>query len=543
MKHRKTIIGIAWTGLLLGITSALPNSASFAAPACPPGTESSTACIRWQTTLQRLETAAKEAEAVLEASEPATSDTPSREARAKAVVDGILNLFTQFNPEAKLEIARDYTLTADGDVYRVRFDKAAFVKDAVTVQFHPFTVTVQPREDGLSLVGFRIGDTVSVREDTREILQILIGKQEHTGIWNQSLENFTHTDLQLDEVQAVVTEPSMKLGLGKLHLSGALVPGKDGAWNQSLVTEVTDIGAQAEDSVVRLARLTSQFSVEGHDYPKYLQLNKDLTALNRQDPEDPQVAQRALQLAGDLFGLLVRLDSSFIATGLTAGDAQQTLATLDAATLSFGFDARSGGGSALDYEMEMAGLQTASPGIPNNLLPTDMRLQLGLDNIPSKLFSRMLEIASTAEQLEDQEARDMYLNQQVLAMIMESQLSLYVKNSFIKARDARADLNMRTTADPQAALGATGEMHLRIEGLPKLIEATADLGGEEQEQGPAQFLAVLAAFSERTQENGKTIDTFDCKFTNEGRLWLNGKDITAMFMTPQEEAPTEQAPQ
>ena len=75
-------------------------------------------------------------------------------------------------------------------------------------------------------------------------------------------------------------------------------------------------------------------------------------------------------------------------------------------------------------------------------------------------------------------------------------------------------------------MGANGGFTMRIEGMQNLIDAS----GAQQQQSIAPMLAMITAFSNRVEENGKTVDHFDFQLSSEGRMLLNGKDVTAMFM-------------
>ena len=62
------------------------------------------------------------------------------------------------------------------------------------------------------------------------------------------------------------------------------------------------------------------------------------------------------------------------------------------------------------------------------------------------------------------------------------------------------------------------------------MQTVIDITGASQDKSVAPVLAMLTAFSNRTQEGEKTIDNFNLKFTEDAKLFLNEKDVTAMFM-------------
>ncbi|MEZ5581938.1 MAG: hypothetical protein R3F37_03395 [Candidatus Competibacteraceae bacterium] len=202
-------------------------------------------------------------------------------------------------------------------------------------------------------------------------------------------------------------------------------------------------------------------------------------------------------------------------------------------------------GSTFGYAMGFSKLETQVPGVPANITPTDARFEVGLTNIPPQLFSRFLEIALAADQLPEAE-QEAYMSQHIPALFLGSKLGAYIKESFIAAPDTRVDLDIKTQIEPEAAMGGAGEMLLRITGIDKVLEAAQTMSPEQQSFMPV--LGMMLTMSNRSEEDGKIIDSYDVKLTKEGRLWLNGKDVTDMFLAstgagtppPQQEAAPEQ---
>jgi hypothetical protein len=87
-------------------------------------------------------------------------------------------------------------------------------------------------------------------------------------------------------------------------------------------------------------------------------------------------------------------------------------------------------------------------------------------------------------------------------------------------------MNAHAEVKPESAMGGIGNLSLKIENMQTLIDIT----GAAQDQSIAPVLAMITAFSQRTEQDGKTLDSFDLAFTAEGKLMLNGKDITALVM-------------
>lgn len=515
---------IGLLGGFLGLVAASGWAASaVAAEPCPAGSENSAACSRWQNSLQRLEEAAKQAEAA--AAQPATPLAPTDplKARARTVVADVIAFFSQTASDLTLRRDADYTLIEDGDGFRATVEKVFLTDEAQQIDLAPFTIWVQPRSGQMSLVSYRFADTLIIREGEQVLGRIRIGEQQHRGIWNEALQNFAHLDSRMAPVELIV--PSFSLAVGSVRLADGLVQGEQNAWSRQVVMDLTNIDLQAEGTVVKLDRLISHLNVDGYEFRKLLLLNSQLGAMRRESVGAPEGMLRRFRLLGELADLLVRFDGSFIASDVLIASGGQQVATLGQLAMSFGFDEPGDAGSQLDYTFAMTDLKSAAPVAPAELVPTDARLELGFAGIPRKAWARVIEIAAASEQIEDEAMREAFLSQQMLALVMESGLGMYVKDSFVTMPGARVDLGLRSAVDQQAAMGGTAELDLRIEGFDKLIEAAGALGDEES----AQFMAMLMAFSDRTEQDGKTVDSFVLQVTREGQLWLNGKDMTVLF--------------
>jgi hypothetical protein len=85
---------------------------------------------------------------------------------------------------------------------------------------------------------------------------------------------------------------------------------------------------------------------------------------------------------------------------------------------------------------------------------------------------------------------------------------------------------LRATLDPATALGGKGDLTLRIEALQSIID---DSNAPEQ-PGLASLLALLTVFSERSEAAGRVVDSYRIRVTEDGKLWLNGKDVSALFL-------------
>lgn len=490
------------------------GSAQAMAVDCPPSNIPSAACRQ-----QRLASANAE------------------EQQVYAIVDRLLAyLRPPAGGEGGFELNRNYALSKNGNRYQASFLEAAFVADKTRVEFGPLLFDVQPLAGGRASVSLKIGNAVVFKEDGKEAARLAIGEQDTQAVWDDKLENFAQGDWRLGKLSLeLVADPSTKLTLSEVKLTQAMSRAADDTWKQDSSLAASGLGGQIGGLPLSLARVDGSFNLAGQNYRKFLELSQYLSSpefqaklqtLEKTAPaQQEQTTQEVMAKMAELYQLFGRFDSRLSASDLVLGDTKQPMARLARLNLISRFDDQQGKGSQLGYTMEMQGLQTQAPGIPANLLPNSARFELGVTDIPANIISRIIALSGQAAGKSEEESQAL-MTQELMALLATSKLGVYIKDSHITAQDARLTLDAQAQVDSQAAMGGTGELKMRIEGLQKVIDG---LGEMAKEQGTAQTIAMLMMFSSRSEENGKVVDSYDLKLGKDGQITLNGKDMSALF--------------
>jgi hypothetical protein len=527
------------TGLLLATALSGGGYTAFAADPCPwQGEEYRDACTRWEAITQRIEAAAQQAAEAAQSLDALTVTAPpaaapvepgSAEARARAIVDLFLRYLTPPSPEVGgFDIDRRYLFTAEQDGLSTRFAKAAWVAGTFRADFGPLTFRIQPGDGGRARVDFRLGDVITLRDGEKTLARVLLGEQKTQGTWDEALQSFSQSDMQLANIELAVPGQPVVASLAKVAMNQVLERDAGDNWRTRQALDFQNLQVQIQGYAATLAGATGHTEMNGREYQKLLQISQDMNALfSQQNLEEAEAAKQLMGLIGGLYGTINRLDSQLTATDLLVGDPARPLAKIAKVTVG-GHYAEAEGGSTVGYLLGFADLATQNPGLPAELIPTDARLEVGLFNITADTFNRLMEVVMASDKLPENE-RDAYLNQEMANLFLNSHLGAYLKDTYIATPATRLDVNFRATVDAQSAQGGIGEFKLRIEGLDKALATSQNMAGQES---VAPLLGMLMAFSNRTQEGDKVIDAFDLKLGSDGKLWLNDKDVTAMFMPP-----------
>lgn len=520
--------------------------AAIADSPCPwQGEADKEICARWETINRHIEEAAQQAEQAAKSlqslpagASAATVEPGSPEARARAIIDRFLQYLPPPTDDmGGFEIDRNYAFTAEGNGLITHIAKAAWVRHAFRADFGPLQIRIEPGDGGLSKVDFRLNDVVTLREGEKTLARVLIGEQQSQGVWDEAAKAFSQSDMQLGKIELALEGEPVIASLAKASMKQVLKRDAQDNWRSRQDMAFEGLQIRVQDYAATLASATGYAEMDGREYQKLPSSGEELnTLLGQENLEEEEAVKQFLRVVENMYSTFTRLDSEFIASDLVVGDPAQPLAK--AAKITFGGHyAEADGGSTFGYIMGVSGLATQNPGLPPELIPTDARMEVGLFNITAETVKKFMEVAMAAEKLPEAE-QDAYLDQQLAQLFMNSHLGAYMKDSFVATPATRLDMNFRATVDAQSAKGGVGEFKLRIEGLDQAVAATQTMPGQES---AAPLLGMLMAFSSRTQEGDKVVDTFDVKLGADGKLFLNGKDVTAMFMPP-ESVDTNQPP-
>jgi len=506
---------------LQSMETALQEMAAQSAPAMGATTEQQTAQPSASTTPTE-QAVAEIAQAPAAASEG--------EQQARALIDQAISRLEQslsYQP-GRLIIDKNYPLQAEGQGYRATFNQFAFEFEDIRVDAAPASFYIETLDEDRTALSLKISDSVRIIEDEDALIAtISFGSQTLAGIWSESARNAPEFQLDLGNINVAVSEHPGQLSIGRLAAMQQLNIAPDEQWQQvqTFLADAIQFDS-GEGESFSLAGLSGEISVTGQQYSKLMTMSEDIQQLVQGEEVDLEQSPEAI------FDYLQTIFSLFDSYQFTMAGRELNVLGGGASIMQIGSlnisnqlnsDPTQGGNFGLSIALDQLGSQMAP--LPPDLLPHQMRMQMAVDNIPPNLIKQFFEIGMGSEQVPE-EQQDMYWQQQLLALLMSSQLELRVIDTFIAADSARADLNLRAAVDSTAAIGGVGELNLRIAGMQTLI----DISGAQQDESAAPVLAMITAFSDRTEENGTTIDTFDLKFSGDGKLFLNGKDVTAMFM-------------
>lgn len=460
-------------------------------------------------------------------SSPLLAQENDAEARATAIVNSLLSNLRMSVGELDLQLDDDYELTQDDGTFSAIFEAISIGEDAVSVSMGPVAILVTPGDDGLAEVALDIPDTLLIREDDTEVAKITITERHAEGVWSDALNGFRENELELLGLTLDVPEDPVSASIANLSFGSSMNSDEDESWSSESHFGLQGIAfGGPEGQSLNIAAIRAEGELSGSDFAQFMALAESLQELLSPEQleatnDDPSAMLSAL---GELYNFLTAFEASLTVSDVSVGQGDMSLGALTALSLGSEFS-RGESGSAFSYSIAFEGLETPVAPLPPDILPNAMRLEIGLENIPSGLIEKLIEVAAASEELSPAEQQAI-MGGEVLGMVMSSELGAYVSDTFIAAPQSRVDLDLSAQVSEASPFSAIGELNLQIVGLDTAVQ----MAGLDQDPDIAPMLAMLTAFSNRSEENDQVIDRFALEVTSEGKLMLNGKDMTAMLM-------------
>lgn len=343
-----------------------------------------------------------------------------------------------------------------------------------------------------------------------------------TLTWSNAYSNWAAADIAVGRIEfAAPAEKATVTAAG----AGYKLASKDageGRVDQTSSFTASEIAFAAPDASGTAAGMTSDFTVTGARMAEFAKLNADYRkAIVGQD----------MAALGAVLGKMTRalggFEARFGATDLRLEDpaAGESFAV---ASLSFGFGIAGldGAQSNLRLGLDYGGLAFAEPLDPADdmgmILPTAIRLNLGFAKVPTETLIELA--AGSAADLGGDSTEALQLAGMMFMLGLQGALAeagteLTIADSLVQTLEAETRLAGLLVMDPNAAMGATGGIELRVAGFDKLALRVERLIGPEF----AGWLRQVA--KTETAADGGTVAAFDVALTPDGSITVNGQPL------------------
>ncbi|MBM9536201.1 hypothetical protein [Desulfobulbus alkaliphilus] len=299
--------------------------------------------------------------------------------------------------------------------------------------------------------------------------------------------------------------------------------------SQGLISgvEVAELGDAEYSEAITVAVDQLTFAGQGamKQFPPDLFANLfnalELAEQEASEEIEMHMAGHVMEFAGTILELIQGSSLEVNVKGVNVLNAMPEPVTVDLAAIGGGFDVGTGEGGTVRTQVAFSGLTGLDQG--DGAMPEAARFNLELKNIPS-----LLALIPESDTLMDGDmgAIEGHLMAQAMGSLMTSNLALAVIDSFIAFPASRIEVDFLSELDTDASFFSTSELNLLISNADDLTRIIKSFGADPE---MLQMLTTLVALGDRSEVNGTTVDRIDARINQEGKVFINTKDVTLMF--------------
>ena len=427
-------------------------------------------------------------------------------------------------------------VTPSGDHFDVDLPSLTISgEDGSSVQAGVIKLVLTPQADGSWQVGVTIPGRIGVlATDGKPDGDITIGSQHFAGRWLPALNTFVTLDAGLGSVRAVSQKDPTRLELASLGIRADLSEQPPGRWSGPGSLTLSGL-AMVDEHGVEVARIGSialEATATGLDMARMVKAGSSADAARH--PE-----------------LLRDLLASFTAK-LTVSDTTMTAATdhssftVKEVAVHGGVDGLDGEQSAIAVGYRHAGLALTESPESKRFVPEKAEMDVAVTSLPNAgLWAAVEALLKPTPGKTDQQLGERF-SQAVMAALTNAGSQFVIKALSLDTPAAAATLKGNATFDGKAAFGLVASVNTVLRGLDGLIKDMQPTPGAKPDPEAQKTLAtatlVQALGAPGTDESGRDTRTYKLELGPDGKITLNGTDMSAVLQSVQGAPPGKGGP-
>jgi len=385
-------------------------------------------------------------------------------------------------------------------------------------------------------------------------MQIEIGAQRMAGIWNEDLHYFSKMDAAYQDVEIENFPKGETVLISNLTANMDLQEKEDNLWSGPMTFACKNITIERslKNEAIEIEEIIGDMRIINFSPKVNLEMQEKIEALaENTDSRDLTDMSHDEQMAFyNMFFDMIKtagggFTSNFIARNIThhqnGGEGEDKTKAVRIDKFGFGLDMTGFDKGNIDLglragleEIEMANQASDISGY----FPNTMNIDIGINNLPlDALHKAGLSTLKSAK--DNPNAASIGAVQMMMTLpqiLSDAGTNITLKDTYIKSREFDADLNGVLAADSQSRIGAIGSMTAIITGLDKAVAKlqeemkTASESRKQKIQKLLTQMTVISALGQAGEDDdGNQTKTFKFVMEEDGKLLLNGTDMSAMF--------------
>lgn len=383
--------------------------------------------------------------------------------------------------------------------------------------------------------------------DDQTLFTVDIGAQRSSGVWSESLGYFSKLDANFENVTFENTRDGFTLSLPSARAVYDLDEDENKKWSGPIYFTFNDITAKApevEGNAIEIGALNLNMELFKYDPAALQDYRTKLEKILMTQQKEGEKPVANTQQASDLFTSLIALLGNGFTSEYQISDFKIKGSPTDEDFNSLSFDSAHFGLDAIGFTKDKVDLNMRfgydnfilSPELEDiaALAPSNVNLDLSLANIP---FNEITELGMNT--LESGAASPgmaaMSLAFKLPAILSKAETTLLIEDNYYGNEMYHVDLDGAIKTDLTAVHTATADVKAKVRGIDAVIGYLAnqaqkpDAPTQKLQQTIATLTMLKGMGAAGENDAGKPTHDFDVILDKNGKIFLNGQDMTAMM--------------
>ncbi|MDB5490560.1 MAG: hypothetical protein JWO78_409 [Micavibrio sp.] len=390
--------------------------------------------------------------------------------------------------------------------------------------------------------------------DKQPRFRTTIGGQTFNGIWNETIQTFTKLDAQYLNIVVNQIQDGIVIKVPKTTIIYNLTPSGDGkTWSGPLKYEMTDIQAlrRGETTPSRIGRFSMAMNVRDFDPAQGTAYQKKIATLNTgkvTTEQLPGIYAAFFDFIGSSwsgFDSKITVDSIALAQPPDSGKPAGMI-NLGQAAVKFDMEGFKTGAvkSHLNVGYDGLSFKPPQPGM-SDTVPAHLALDMVADKLPLKELTALAvkNILPETATPEAKRAAGMELARMIPELLTQAGTTVKVSDSSFGNATYNVLMNGLLNADVKSLYGARGKMKLEAKGVDQLLKAMQTQMKDPKLSAQAQaglqkaYVVMMVVNGVGQQDKATGMRVYDLELTPEGKVMMNGQDLSLLIALAQAAAP------
>ncbi len=464
----------------------------------------------------------------------------------KSVADYMNNIKYAYNmsPEINIEYLGEVKVTPKNNYYEIMLPKISFnvsnpqnPADELIGKIDPIIINASQKDDDIWAASFSVPSLITATNgNDKEVVKLEIGSQRASVLFMPKFLTAIKYDISYKDIVIYsFREENSKFSVGEIISTLDLKKQDNGFWTGPSELEIKNIGAINDNFQLNIENIGAKafyenFDLETVSLAQMKFLNGDSLNLSLREQKE---------LSDEYFkSLLQSMDSTDMKMGLQnmkivhkdeETGAVDNFMTKDM-SLAFSAKALRSNVAHIGFAFNFDGTNSSN-NTAQSIIDAVIPKKIEIDTIFTRLPIRDLIFAKSESESEDAIASPTKEFDNILIALMKVGTEVIINKINFDTRDIGFVTNGNVKITPNAALNVLANLTLKVRNLDDVIAKYSNSPDmPEQIKQMVAFVTMLQMLgSQEVNDNGENIRVYKIELTQEGKMMLNGADLSTLI--------------